>query len=60
MSDDVVGRNYGWLALSMYLGERCKYCGHKFQKMPELLKVVYVGYHKWGRIAHKSCWDKEQ
>jgi len=46
------------LALSMYLGERCKYCGVTFNTIGELDTTVYAGSHQWGRLAHKECWDK--
>ena len=46
------------LALSMYLGERCKYCGVTFDTLDDLQTAVYAGSHQWGRLAHKSCWDK--
>ena len=46
------------LALSMYLGERCKYCGVTFATLDDLHDTVFAGYHQWGRLAHKECWDK--
>jgi len=46
------------LALSMYLGESCKYCGKKFETLESLENTVYAGYHSKGRIACKECWDK--
>ena len=46
-------------ALSMYLGERCKYCGVTFTTIDDLKTTVYAGYHQWGRLAHKKCWDKK-
>jgi hypothetical protein len=47
------------VALSMYLGERCKYCGFLFATIADLdaRDVVYAGYHEHGRIACKACWD---
>ena len=46
------------ITLSMYLGERCKYCGVTFESLDDLKTSVYAGPHQWGRLAHKSCWDK--
>ena len=46
------------LELSMYLGERCKYCGVTFNTFDDLKTVVYAGNHQWGRLAHKKCWDE--
>ena len=45
------------LALSMYLGEACKYCGVVFETLEDLNEAVYAGYHERGRLAHKACWD---
>jgi hypothetical protein len=50
--------HYFKLALSMYLGERCKYCGVTFNELDDLKDTVWAGYHQWGRLAHKTCWDK--
>ena len=46
------------MALSMYLGERCKFCGVTFATIDDLDSTVYAGCHQWGRLAHKACWDK--
>ena len=43
------------LALSMYLGKRCKYCGVTFNTLDDLQTAVYAGYQQ---VAHQSCWDK--
>jgi hypothetical protein len=47
------------MALSMYLGERCKYCGYHYQALTDLEErsVVFAGYHEHGRLACKSCWN---
>jgi len=45
------------IAMSMYLGERCKYCGEEFKTLDDLSDAVYAGYHEHGRLAHKRCWD---
>ena len=47
------------IALSMYIGEKCKYCLHEFTSNADLRQreVVYAGYHEHGRIACKACWD---
>jgi len=48
------------MALSMYLGEKCKYCLHEFKSNQDLRdrKAVYAGYHEYGRLACKKCWDE--
>jgi len=45
------------IALSMYLGEACKYCGVPFETLDDLHTAVWAGYHERGRLAHKACWD---
>lgn len=47
------------VALSMYLGEACKYCGHVYDTLADLRErgAVYAGYHENGRSACKACWD---
>ena len=47
------------LALSMYLGERCKFCGKEYKVIEDLSDTVFAGYHKHGRLACKLCWDKQ-
>jgi len=46
------------IALSMYLGEKCKYCLREFNTLDDLKDCVYAGYHNHGRIACKSCWEE--
>jgi len=45
------------LALSMYLGEKCKYCLREFKTLDDLNDTVYAGDHEHGRLACESCWD---
>jgi hypothetical protein len=45
------------MALSMYLGEACKYCGGVFETLDDLHTAVFAGYHERGRLAHKTCWQ---
>jgi hypothetical protein len=47
------------VALSMYLGEACKYCGHVYESLDDPLfrTAVFAGYHDRGRLACKACWD---
>lgn len=45
------------VALSMYLGERCKYCGKQYKTLADLKDTVYAGYHERGRLACGSCWQ---
>ena len=46
------------IALSMYCGEKCKYCLHEFTSNADLRErdVVYAGYHEHGRVACGECW----
>jgi hypothetical protein len=44
-------------ALRMYLGEKCKFCLREFITLEDLKDAVYAGYHEYGRIACKSCWE---
>jgi len=44
------------LALSMYLGEQCKYCGRTYETLEDLQDTVFVGYHDHGRLACGTCW----
>ncbi len=46
------------VALSMYLGEGCKYCHRVFETLEDLAAAVWAGYHERGRLAHKECWEK--
>lgn len=48
------------IALSMYLGEACKYCGHVYETLADLRarSVVYAGYHEHGRTACGECWKQ--
>jgi hypothetical protein len=52
------------IALAMYLGEQCKYCGKVYETLDDLkdtvydLKdTVYAGYHEHGHLACQSCWS---
>lgn len=48
------------MVLSMYIGEKCKYCLYEFVSLFDIRErnVVYAGYHEHGRIACKKCWDE--
>jgi hypothetical protein len=48
------------LALSMYLGERCKFCDKQYATLDDLKDTVWAGYHEHGRLACKRCWDEDQ
>jgi hypothetical protein len=45
------------IAMSMYLGEGCKYCDKTFETMDDLKTAVWPAYHERGRLAHKECWN---
>ena len=44
------------LAMSMYLGEQCKYFGRTYETLEDLHDTVFAGYHEHGRLACGSCW----
>lgn len=46
------------IACSMYLGERCKYCGREYKTLDDLRETVWVGYHGHRQLACKGCWDR--
>ena len=46
------------LALAMYLGESCKYCGKVYETLDDLKDTVYAGYHEHGRLACQKCWNE--
>ena len=46
------------IALSMYLGEKCKYCQREYKTLDDLRDTVFARYHEHGRLACGSCWDK--
>ena len=45
------------LCLSMYLWERCKFCGRTYETLDDLKDTVWAGYHEYGRLADKQCWN---
>lgn len=48
------------IALSAYLGEKCKFCGKKYNTLEDLEDTVWAGIHENGRLACKKCWEKQQ
>ena len=48
------------IALSMYIGERCKFCGKEYKTLEDLQDTVYVGDHEHGRLACASCWNQQK
>lgn len=44
------------LALSAYIGERCKYCGKVYETLDDLKDVFWAGYQQHGCLACKTCW----
>lgn len=44
------------VAFSTYLGEKCKYCGRKYETLEDLKDTVWAGMHKNGRLACRACW----
>lgn len=44
------------LAMSVYLGERCKYCDKVYETIDDLNKTVWAGLHEHGRLACETCW----
>lgn len=47
------------MALSMYLGEQCRFCGRTYETLEDLKGTVYAGYHEHGRLACKACFDAQ-
>ncbi len=49
------------VAMSMYVGESCKFCDREFTSVEDIVEkeAVYAGYHDKGRLACKACWDRE-
>ena len=45
------------LAMSAYLGERCKFCGREYKTLADLDYTVFAGYHEHGRLACGECWN---
>ena len=45
------------MALSMYLGEHCKFCRKEYKTLEDLKDTVWAGYHEHGRLACESCFD---
>ena len=39
------------IVMSMYLGERCKFCGKEYKTLDDLKDTVWAGYHEHGRLA---------
>lgn len=46
------------LALAIYLGEQCKYCGKVYKTLDDVKDIVYAGYHERGRLACQKCWNE--
>ena len=44
-------------ALQKYIGEKCKYCGHVYQSVKEIIErdIVRAGRREY---ACRACWDK--
>ena len=48
------------IALSAYLGEKCKFCGKEYKTLDDLENTVWAGPHEHGRLACAECWKKAQ
>lgn len=46
-------------ALSKYVGKKCKYCGHVYQSVDEIIEKDIVRAGKSEYACH-SCWDDAQ
>ena len=46
------------IALSAYLGEKCKYCGKEYKTISDLNDAVWYGIHENGRLACSGCYKK--
>lgn len=47
------------IAPSMYLGERCRFCGRIYETLDDLRGTVYAGYHEHGRLACGTCYEAQ-
>ena len=55
---EVDGETAYKIVMSMYLGEKCKYCLREFKTLEDLNDTVWAGCHEHGRLACRSCWKK--
>jgi len=42
------------IAMSMYIGEKCPYCGLTFESLDDLRDAVAAPEN---RTAHRECWE---
>ncbi len=45
------------MAMRVYLGEKCAYCGRTFATLDDVQEAVWYGAHANGRRACEACWD---
>jgi hypothetical protein len=46
------------LAITMYLGEKCVFCGREYKTLADLKKTVWVGQDESRQLACVGCWQK--
>jgi hypothetical protein len=46
------------MAISMYLGEKCFFCGREYKTVENLKDTVWVGQDEARRLACLGCWGK--
>lgn len=46
------------VAISMYLGEKCLFCGREYKTAEDLEDTVWVGQDESRRLACTGCWQK--
>jgi hypothetical protein len=45
-------------AISMYIGEKCLFCGRAYKTLEDLKDTIWVGQDEDRRLACLSCWQK--
>ena len=45
-------------AISMYIGEKCLFCGREYKTVDDLQDTLWVGQDEDRRLACLGCWQK--
>jgi hypothetical protein len=46
------------IALSVYLGQKCLFCGREYKTLEDLKETLWVGQDENRRLACSGCWKK--
>jgi hypothetical protein len=46
------------IALSVYIGEKCLFCGREYKTLEDLKDTIWVGQDESRRLACSGCWQK--